>query len=626
MLTKNNPPVIQALVCLTLTIALLFSAACTPVHRDGSAYYYPGEDGAQVFRKAVKLQAAGEFDQALRLYGQVIQQYPNSTYVDDSIYRSGLVYREWNDYEQAEKSLLKLIQSYPDSPLIKDGWYNLSLLRFDNQRFESSIQAMKAYLDVDQGASMVSNAQIHIGKCYRTMLDYPQALVWYQKGYRSSSSNAGRHSALNDVNQILTEMHKVTDLESAREELEPGEVRNLVWSRLAELYAQQGRDKEARAILQGMGKEPRIEKPGGQAPIERTKIIGVGHQAVGVLLPLSGRYKVFGEQALKGILLGLGFFKKDDLEFQGLRLIIEDTMADPMTTTAAVNRLADNPEVVGIIGPLLSTTAQAAAEAAEERRIPILLMTRKENITDQRYYVFRNFLTHSQQVRRLVDFANKAYAVTHFGVMYPTSQRGKELMDLFVREVNRRELEVTAIVGYDPKATDFKDSIVGLHYATKKAGGLQALFIPDFHDRIMMIAPQLIYHDVKNVYLLGTSEWHSEELAEKTSGYLTRAVFTNAFYPDLESRESSVFVDLFHAADNDQDPTILAAFGYDNMKIIKESVLNDPAISRERLLGKLYNIRNVPGACGLTSFGKNGDANRPLLLLKVYQGRIIEVH
>ena len=41
-----------------------------------------------------------------------------------------------------------------------------------------------------------------------------------------------------------------------------------------------------------------------------------------------------------------------------------------------------------------------------------------------------------------------------------------------------------------------------------------ALFIPDEHDKIVLIAPQLAFHDVTGVRLLGSSGWVDPELIE----------------------------------------------------------------------------------------------------------------
>jgi len=77
---------------------------------------------------------------------------------------------------------------------------------------------------------------------------------------------------------------------------------------------------------------------------------------IGVILPLSGKYATFGEQALKGILLAAGIFetkgqegkgarRQDNIQTANVEIIIKDTRDDPIASAKAVEYLTLNENV-----------------------------------------------------------------------------------------------------------------------------------------------------------------------------------------------------------------------------------------------------------------------------------------
>ncbi|HIA01311.1 MAG TPA: hypothetical protein EYN66_05295, partial [Myxococcales bacterium] len=146
---------------------------------------------------------------------------------------------------------------------------------------------------------------------------------------------------------------------------------------------------------------------------------------LGVLLPLSGKFKGVGQAILRNIRLGLD--KKT-------RLIVRDTAgrADNM-----VNHISELEQrgVVGIIGPVDRNAANEAARIANERHIPILRLSVEEPLTTEiaetdsqngesndpnspsQEWSFRAFLSLRSQCRVLVKYAHrrrlKRWAILH---------------------------------------------------------------------------------------------------------------------------------------------------------------------------------------------------------------------
>src|SRR5574340_641959 len=139
-------------------------------------------------------------------------------------------------------------------------------------------------------------------------------------------------------------------------------------------------------------------------------------RVLGCILPLTGRFASYGNRALDAVILAMGLF--DQKKKSPLKLVIEDSQSRPESARAAVAKLVRS-GVIAVIGPLGSDEAQAAAEETQRLKVPLLALTQKEGITDAGSYVFRNFLTGSQQVKTLVKFAIENLKLGRFAVLYP---------------------------------------------------------------------------------------------------------------------------------------------------------------------------------------------------------------
>jgi len=134
---------------------------------------------------------------------------------------------------------------------------------------------------------------------------------------------------------------------------------------------------------------------------------------IGCLLPLSGPYKLYGNRALNGVELALNRFSSQN-SYPSIKVIIKDTESDPVKAVLAVRELFYE-NVAAIIGPVI--TAEAAALEAQDKGIPIITLTQKDNITSIGDFVFRNFFTPAAQVKTLVSYAVKELNLNSFAIL-----------------------------------------------------------------------------------------------------------------------------------------------------------------------------------------------------------------
>jgi branched-chain amino acid transport system substrate-binding protein len=234
------------------------------------------------------------------------------------------------------------------------------------------------------------------------------------------------------------------------------------------------------------------------------------------------------------------------------------------------------------------------------------------------------------------------------GLYYPRPERppGEEIRDEGVRERFLEPEEKTGRVATQdtPEAADDRFSDQG-ELPQEDQGALEeedqeqwskqkeepepiidfeAIFIPDGFEKVGLIAPQLLFHDVADILLLGTNLWHSEKLIEMARGYVQGAIVPDGFFVNSPSPRVRDFVNSYQEVFGSL-PAFLEAQAYDAAWILFEAA-NKPGVrSRRTLKEAIMEVKDFPGVTGVTSFDETGDADKDLYLLRIEGGRFVQI-
>jgi len=395
---------------------------------------------------------------------------------------------------------------------------------------------------------------------------------------------------------------------------------------------------------------------------------------LGVLLPLSGRHRSYGELALQAIRLALPEAGSP------VELVVRDTKSDAVQAADEASDLILKEGVVGILGPIFTYEARPAAIEAQRLGVPLLTVSAADDIAELGPFVFRNGVTNQVQMKALVAYVMDVLGMKRFAILYPQHPYGQELLHLFWDEVEARRGEIRGVESYNLQETTFAaqvKSLVARDDIDRRSDYREALrecddqpdsyrkarckenvrknlapvidfdglFIPDYPRSLSMITAALAFEDViveqdprrlktiektlgrevQPVTLLGASGWNSEQLIERADRNVENAIFTDGFFAGSDDPTTVEFVRRYRDAYGRTPRLYPEALFYDSARIMKQVVERERPATREALREALRSVHDFDGVTGKTSFRESTDAEKSVHILTIRNGEIAEV-
>jgi ABC-type branched-subunit amino acid transport system substrate-binding protein len=614
----------------------------------------------------------------------VRKQYPETTAGQDALFRAGMLSFEDGDFPTARRALSELLFENPLYPQATQARLHAGLAALELKSWRDAYQTLSSLRDKVEGADR-QRLEEALARAAVGSQNFSEALKAALRQVDAAAPDA-RPAALRSLQEVVETNTPFVAIAEAWNSLPTSHPAwPLLTFKLARVYYHlrdwTRLDETLRALLR--------EAPDSTwAPEARELLARVSRRAtvrpraVGVVLPLTGRYKAFGETTLRGLQLAL---KGSDLE-----LVVKDTQGDPSLTATLVEQLAFDDGVLAIIGPLLSEDSRRAALVAEELQVPLITLSRLDDLTLIGPHVFRSMVTNAQQAEALVDYAMGSLGYRTFAVLHPNTPFGVEFTNAFWDAVERRGGEIHGIESYDHDQKTFTEEakrLVGRYYLedradyTEKAkeiresgldefrrrkalekmrGALEpvvdfeGLLIPDSWERVSLVAPALAVEDIitnacdkkdleriqkttgrekmKTVTLLGPSTWSSPlgrsgdpKLIERGGKYVLCSVYVDSFYEGSDRPATRSFVAGFREAYKDATITLLDAMAWDTAGLVRSIIERSQPQTRGAFRDQLQAVKGFQGATGAISFDDRREARRQLFLLSITPKGIKEV-
>lgn len=622
---------------------------------------------------------ATDKQQAAETILAVRKSYPGTTAGQEALYRAGVLFFEAEDYVNARKAFNELLFENPIYPEAEDAKHKLALSAMEVGAYRDAYQTLSSLAERAEGAErdrllQEANRAAEGAGLFGPALDMAVKLAGDAKTPEEQAAAVARVEQLVEGRASFVDVARVVEGMSPRHPAWP-----VLTFKLARIYYHLRDWTRLEETLNRFLQEAPSHPFASQAKemlSRATRRVDVNPKTVGVLLPMTGRYKPIGEAVLRGVQLALAG--------SNIELVVKDTQGEVMLAGQSVEQLAFDEGAIAVLGPLLQDDSRRAALVAEELQVPLLTMTRSEGITDIGPHIFRNMLTNSAQAQAIADYAMNVRGFKRFAMLYPNIPYGVEMANGFWDEVVQNGGAIRGAESYAHDQTTFTDEakkLVGRFYLEDRADYLEgirdinaenmdafrrrkaveklksgldpvvdfeAIFIPDDWKRVSLVGPALAVEDIitnacdprdlekirkttgkrdlKTVTLLGTNTWSSPkgrsglpELIERGGKFVTCSVYVDGFFVDSQRPATRKFVQNFREAykDVDREPGLLEAIGYDSALMLRQIIEKQRPRTRSEMRDALTNLKNFEGATGRTSFSEKREAVKPLFLLSV---------
>jgi len=335
---------------------------------------------------------------------------------------------------------------------------------------------------------------------------------------------------------------------------------------------------------------------------------------IGLITPLTGDVKTFGESAKNAFYMALEEYAKTGK--YRIVPVIADDRNDPTEGANAALKLFTQDKVLAFVGPLTSKVAVPVSEYAVKYKVPMVTGSAtapKVTFSEgkRKPYVFRACFIDPFQGSVAATFALKNLKVHTAAVLYDVgNDYSKGLAEVFKSTFEKGKGTVVAYESYQKDDVDFSALVTKI--GAKKP---DMVFLPDYYNKVALIATQLRERAVKSV-LLGTDGWDSPELLKIGQGAIVGGYFTNHYSPERKDKVADRFISLYKEK-HGSVPDAMAALGYDATTILLSTIdkVNQP--TPEAVMQALSGLKNFHGVTGTISFDKNGDAVKSAVILRV---------
>lgn len=246
----------------------------------------------------------------------------------------------------------------------------------------------------------------------------------------------------------------------------------------------------------------------------------------GCLLPLTGKYRVLGERALKGVLAAA------ESGHSGIqyRVVVKDIGDNEKRLAASLDELLNTPGLSFIVGPVPSKFIQPVSPKVNSKRVPALVFPVSEDEASGGPYIIKYYYPLEEQVRVLSGYAARGLGIKRFAILYPRTALGARMRGLFASGVAENGGKLVYEGSYDPGSRDISGELGWISSAAP-----EAVFIPDGAASSAELILRLKREGkLRDVLFLGPSTWNSplflDLIGREIDGFVYRAVFTDVFY------------------------------------------------------------------------------------------------
>jgi branched-chain amino acid transport system substrate-binding protein len=338
---------------------------------------------------------------------------------------------------------------------------------------------------------------------------------------------------------------------------------------------------------------------------------------IGLVAPLTGDVKTFGESTKNGFLLAI-----EEVNSQGgingkqIKPFIQDDKNDPTEAKNAGSKLINQDGVKLIIGSVSSKCSIPLAQDCQDAGVVMISPTStnpKVTVRDdgsRRDFIFRACFIDPFQGKVAAKFALENLKAKTAAILYDVgNDYVKGLAEFFRDNFTQGGGRVLVYESYQKDDTDFSALLTKIKQASP-----DILYIPDYYNKVGLIAKQARQMGIKAI-LMGGDGWDSPEMLKIAGDAIVGGYFTNHYSPDDPRPEVQEWVKKY-LAKYGSSPDALATLAYDATCLLLEAIKKANSDNPVKVKEALQGIKDFKSVSGNISFDEYGNPIKGAVILR----------
>ncbi|MBF0344247.1 MAG: ABC transporter substrate-binding protein [Nitrospirae bacterium] len=336
-----------------------------------------------------------------------------------------------------------------------------------------------------------------------------------------------------------------------------------------------------------------------------------------VVSPYTGGLASFGEGVKNGAML-----KAEEINASGgingrkIEIQMEDDLCEPKEASNVATRVANNKDVVIVIGHLCSSATLAALPIYKKAElVAITPASTNPSIGKSSGYYFRTVYQDEFQGAFLARYAVEVMKFKKIAIFYEVNDYSMGLKTAFVQEAQKRGVTIIGEEAYTSATTDFTPQL-----AKFKIMKPDALFIPGYAPQGTLIINQATKLGMKVSFFGADGLDDVIMLSNKNAEGL---LVTTPFLAEAAGGSAKAFIEVY-TKKYGKEPNWFAANTYDAVGIAAEAIAKAGA-NRQKIRQYMVAINSpekaYKGVTGSTYFDKYGDCLKPAFIKVIKDGQ-----
>lgn len=335
---------------------------------------------------------------------------------------------------------------------------------------------------------------------------------------------------------------------------------------------------------------------------------------IGAILPLTGDLANYGNNAKNGInLLADVINENGGINGKLVEIIYEDSKALPKDALSAAQKLIKSDKVIAIIGGVASSALLSFSKLANDNKTVVVSPAASSpKITEAGPYIYRVWPSDIFEADAMLEYLIKNSAKS-LALLYVNNDYGISMISKIENELSGAGIDIVIKEAFVQNTNDVRTQLSKI-----KETNAEYLYIISYPAETIVILKQIKELGITSKKI-ATSSFEDPIILDNVGEIANGVIFTSPLPADSSNQTMNNFLESYKVKYNEQ-PGLVADYGYDALQVIIESLRISGDYSKEGVKKGIDKLQFIEGATGKIMFDSNGDVIKPAGIKTVENG------